>query len=146
MPFHFTLQPLFRLRQSLEDRERLRLARLLAFLGKVNQQCRHLDADRNQILNELGNRLQSGMLAGELHFERARAEAVQRNKRVLLVQKAQLEKEKNVQEVALTDAQRRRKIVENLRARQLELYGQTQRRVEQQRTDDLHSAGVTNRS
>lgn len=146
MPFRFPLQPIFRLRQSLEDRERLRLGRLLAFLAKVNQQCSHLDSDRNRILSEVGDRLKSGMLAGELHFERARADAVQRYKRVLLVQKAQIEKEKSVQEVALTDAQRRRKIVENLRARQLEVYGQTQRRVEQQRADDLHSAGGTNRS
>jgi flagellar export protein FliJ len=146
MAFHFVLQPVLRLRQSLEDRERLRLALVLSCLAKLDQACRQLDLQQNQIAKAVRDRLQSGMAAAELHFEQARVSALQRNKSTLLLQRAALEKEKVAQERALAEAQRKRKTVENMRERQFDLYRQAQQRIDQQRVDELYSARRTNRS
>ena len=145
MAFQFALQPVLRLRENLERLERLRLALLLGYLNKVNQQCSRLDNERREVLAAARDRLQSGMSAMEIRFEHARAAVLERNRNNLLIQKARLEQERAAQERVLKEARRRRKTIENLRNRKLELYDQNERRTEQQRLDEMHAARGTNR-
>jgi len=137
MSFHFPLQPVFRLRHSLEERERLRLAMIIACLNQVNQLIEKLDQEKLRVASALEERLKSGMAAGELHFELARKAALEQQKKGLRQQLAKLEEQRAVQEQAFREAQRKRKIVENLRDLKLEIYRQEEARREQQRVDDL---------
>lgn len=137
MSFHFSLQPVFRLRQSLEERERLRLAMIIGYLNQLNQLIQQLDQERRQVSSGLEQRLKAGMTAGELHFELARKAALEQQKKGLRQQLAKLEEQRAAQEQAFREAQRKRKIIENLRDLKLELYRQEEARREQQRVDDL---------
>lgn len=137
MPFHFALQPVLRLQQSLEDRERLRLGLIIAALNKLNQHCHRLDQQKLQLANGLAERLQAGMAAAEIHFERARLAAIGQQKNNLLQQKDKLEQQRAAQEQAFREVQRKRKTLESLRDRKLERYRQFQQRREQDRVDDL---------
>jgi flagellar export protein FliJ len=135
--FHFPLQPVLRLRHSLEERERLRLAVIIGYLNQLNQRCEELDQQKAQISSALAERLNTGVLAIELHVERARILSLERWKNTLLQQKAKLEEQRVVQEQALIEAQRKRKVLENLHDLRFEIYRQEQQRREQQRVDDL---------
>lgn len=137
MPFHFSLQPVFRLRQSLEERERLRLAMVIGYLNQLNQLIEKLDQEKLRVSRGLENRLKAGMSAGELQFELARKAALEQQKKGLRQQLVKLEEQRVAQEQAFREAQRKRKIVENLRDLKLELYRQEEARREQQRVDDL---------
>jgi flagellar protein FliJ len=137
MSFHFPLQPVFRLRQSLEERERLRLAMIIGYLNQVNQLIEKLDQEKLRVASGLEERLKGGMTAGELHFELARKAALEQQKQGLRQQLAKLEEQRRAQEQAFREAQRKRKIIENLREMKLELYRQEEARREQQRVDDL---------
>ena len=137
MPFHFSLQPVLRLQQSLEERERLRLALIIAALNKLNQHRQRLDQQKAELANGLAERLKAGMAAVEIHFERARLVAIEQQKNNLLQQKDKLEQQRAAQEQAFREAQRKRKTLESLRDRKLEQYRRIQRRREQERVDDL---------
>jgi len=137
MSFHFPLQPVFRLRQSLEERERLRLAMIIGYLNQVNQLIEKLDQEKLRVASDLEERLKTGLTAAELQFELARKAALEQQKKGLRQQLAKLEEQRRAQEQAFREAQRKRKIVENLRDLKLELYRQEQARREQQRVDDL---------
>jgi len=137
MPFHFSLQSVFRLRQSLEERERLRLAMIIGYLNQLNQLVEQLDQEKRRVSSGLEERLKTGMTAGELQFELARVAAFEQQKKGVRVQIAKLEEQRAAQEQAFREAQRKRKIVENLRDLKLELYRQEETRREQRRVDDL---------
>lgn len=137
MPFHFPLQPVLRLQQSLEERERLRLGLIIAALNKLKQHCHRLDQVKFQLANGLAERLQAGMAAAEIHFERARIAAIEQQKNNLLEQKDKLEQQRAAQERAFREVQRKRKTLENLRDRKLEQYRRIQQRREQEQVDDL---------
>lgn len=137
MPFHFSLQPVFRLRQSLEERERLRLAMIIGYLNQLNQLIEQLDQEKLRVSSALEKTLKAGMTAGELQFELARTAGIELQKKSVRLQIAKLEEQRAAQEQAFREAQRKRKIVENLRDLRLELYRQEEARHEQQRVDDL---------
>jgi flagellar protein FliJ len=137
LSFHFPLQPVLRLQQSLEERERLRLGLIIAALNKLKQHCDELEQQRLQLANGLAERLQAGMAAVEIHFERARLAAIEQQKNLLLQQKDKLEQQRAAQEQAFREVQRKRKTLENLRDRKLEQYRQMEQRREQERVDDL---------
>jgi len=137
MSFHFSLQPVFRLRQSLEERERLRLAMIIGYLNQMNQLLERLDQEKLRVASGIEERLKTGMTAAELQFELARKVAIEQQKKGLQLQLAKLEEQRAAQEQAFREAQRKRKIVENLRDLKLELYRREEARREQQRVDDL---------
>src|SRR5215469_4935646 len=114
MSFHFPLQPIFRVRQSLEklDREKLRIS------------------------SGLEERLKAGMSAADFSSSSpARQRSSNRKKSSAAVRQAQ--EQRALQEQAFREAQRKRKIVENLRDLKLEIYRHEEARREQQRVDDL---------
>jgi flagellar protein FliJ len=137
MPFHFSLQPVFRLRQSLEERERLRLAMIIGYLNQLNQLIEQLDQEKLRVSSALEKSLKAGMTAGELQFELARMAGIEQQKKSVRLQITKLEEQRAAQEQAFREAQRKRKIVENLRDLRLELYRREEARHEQQRVDDL---------
>jgi len=136
MAFHFPLQPVLRLRQSLEERERLRLALIISALNQLRLQCETLDQQVATAASSLCERLQSGMAAGEVQLVRAGMASCRRQKEGLLQRIAALQEQRNQQERAFREAQRHRKVMERLRDLKLDAYRKDQARREQQRLDD----------
>jgi len=136
MAFHFRLQPLLRLRQSLEDRERLRLKLILSAINQLRLQCERLDQNFVDMTQDLCERLAAGMTAADVQLVRTGMASSRRWKELLLQKMAALAEQRNQQERAFREAQRKRKILERLRDLQLEAYKREESRREQQRLDD----------
>lgn len=136
MAFHFRLQPLLRLRQSLEDRERLRLKLILSAINQLRLQCERLDQDVADTAQDLYQHLAAGMAAADVQLVRVRIVSSRRRKELLLQKMAAMTEQRNKQERAFREAQRKRKILERLRELQLDAYHREQARREQQRLDD----------
>jgi len=136
MAFHFRLQPLLRLRQSLEDRERLRFRLILSAINQLRLQCEKLDQDVENAAQDLCKHLAAGMAAADLQLVRIGILSSRRQKELLLRKMVAMAEQRNQQERAFRDAQRKRKILERLRDLQLEAYRREEGRREQQRLDD----------
>jgi flagellar export protein FliJ len=137
MPFHFSLQPLLRLRQSLEQREQLRLEIVVKEVVRTRQELEALEQEHRASAHRLSVSMQSGMRGAELHFQEAAATA---RLQVILDCRhrlGELERLRVAQLAVLHKARQDREILESIRQRQMDLYRQEQKRREQQRVDEL---------
>jgi flagellar FliJ protein len=137
MPFQFSLRALLRLRQSYEQRERMRLSLLNAAYGRLRQEYEETVLHRRLGIEDLGNRLRDGMAGSEL---RLATDLLQRSADRQLQLKEQmkaLEIQVRKQTETFLESQRKRKILESLRERELHAYELNQNRREQQRIDNL---------
>jgi flagellar export protein FliJ len=136
MAFEFPLQPVLRLRQSLEERERLRLAMVIAAINQLHLHCERLEQQTVEAGRSLCEKLKTGMAAGEVELIRTIMSSFRRRKEALLQRIAALQQQRSQQQQAFRDAQRKRKIIEKLREVELEAYRRDQARREQQLLDD----------
>ena len=136
MPFHFTLRAVLRCRESFEQRERQRLQMITREVVKAHQQGEEAKLDRSNALNYYQMKLQQGMTATEVQFELACDRTRLRRINALKDHWAKLEDLRRRQLEIFRKAQQQRKILENLRDRQLAAYQLVQTRREQQQMDD----------
>jgi len=146
MPFCFTLQAVLRWRESYERRERQRLEAITRELIRARAQLEQSKRERATALQRLQRSLTQGMIAGEMHFELASERVRARQFAAWSDRVATLKDLRQRQLVAFRKAQQQRKILENLRDRQLTLYKLDQVRRAQQQIDDgfLHTRPNTN--
>jgi flagellar export protein FliJ len=137
VPYIFRLQSLLRLRQSYEDREKLRLARIATEINYVRGQYAILQESKRQAWESLAGRLQNRVLAAELQLEDTLKASRQRRQRELLALLQMLEQAWRKQEQAYLGAKRQREILERLREAELSIYQMQSNRREQQRLDDV---------
>ena len=136
MPFRFSLQAVLRCRESFERRERQRLQMITREVVKAKQQRDQAKVDRATSLAEFQKRLHEGMNVMEMQFELACDRARLRRIAALNDHFAKLEDLRRRQVDVFRKAQQQRKILENLRERQLAAYQLLQARREQQQMDD----------
>jgi flagellar FliJ protein len=136
MPFRFSLQAVLRCRESFERRERQRLQMITREVVKAKQQRDQAKVDRATSLAEFQKRLHEGMNVMEMQFELACDRARLRRIAALNDHFAKLEDLRRRQVDVFRKAQQQRKILENLRERQLAAYQLIQARREQQQMDD----------
>lgn len=139
MAFHFTLEAVLRLRQSLEDRELLLLQSLLTRRAALLSEVEQL---RQSSLN-LEQKTKQAMLlrptpAVEIHFAMAQLQGLDRRQQLLREQLRQLESAIVEQRLRYQQQRRNREALEALREAQLRDYRLTQRRREQAQLDELH--------
>jgi flagellar protein FliJ len=137
MAFRFPLQALLRVRQSCEERERLRLALLNNQIGRLLQEREILNQKRVLAWTQIFNALGTGMSGAELQFELASMAVLGHRQEELRNQIAKLQQERIAQERSFREAQKQRKILDNLRERRLRDYLQVRGRREQQQVDDM---------
>ena len=143
MPFRFSLQPVLRLRESFERRERLRLETITREVMKARGQLKVAIQERLRAQGESKKKLRQGLLGAELQFELACDRARVRQITALKEQVSRLEELRVRQLEAFRKAQQQRKILENLRDRQFAGYRLIRDRRVQQQLDErfliLHS-------
>ena len=136
MGFKFSLAGLLRVRESFEKSEEQKLA--LA-IGKLNRLKAMLGAVREELTragDRLSHLLARGTTGAELHllcFERIQLE---RRESALVESVSSAGAEVRDQQARLREAKRKRKVLDNLRQRQLTLFMLSEARKGQQRLDD----------
>lgn len=142
MAFQFTLEAVRRFRQSVEDRERLRLESLLA---RRTGLLHELELSRQASL-QLQQHLQRGLIANptpaaEIHFSVAWLDAVASREKWLQRQLQELQAAVAEQMSRFQQEQRKREVLDSLRESQLREYRILQQRREQAQLDELHLLG-----
>jgi flagellar export protein FliJ len=139
MAFHFTLEAVLRFRQSLEDRELLRLQSLLARrMALVNEREQLQQATLN-LQQETNLALQQQPTpAVEIHFAMARLHALEQRQQIIEEQLHQLQSGIAEQRSLFRQQRHSREVLETLRDTQWRDYRLVQQRREQARLDEMH--------
>ena len=139
MAFHFTLEAVLRFRQSLEDRELLKLQSLLARRAALLNEHEQLRQAALNLQQETNLALQQQPTpAVEIHFATARLNALERRQQPLQGQLHQLETAITEQRSLFQQQRRNREALETLRDTQWRDYRLVQQRREQARLDEMH--------
>jgi flagellar export protein FliJ len=138
MAFHFTLNGLMRLRESLERAELQRLHSIAGAVASARAEIESLEkvmeAARRRTFDTV---VSSGLTGAELHFEIARDAAWNAQRSQLLKKLFELEQKRKDQQARYLQARMQREILSNLHDRQLADYELDQSRRMQQRIDEL---------
>lgn len=138
MPFQFSLRALLRLRQSYEQRERLRLTLLNAAYNRAEQGYKEARQQRSLGSQQLGKQLQDGIRGSELRAAAASLQQSADRQSQLREQMKALEVQAQKQTEMFLESQKKRKIIESLRERELQAFELDENRRSQQRIDDLY--------
>lgn len=137
MPFHFTLAPLLRLRESLEKAELQRLRMMAMQVAQARVEIESLDCEIETARRQLLEQAATGISGAELNTA-ALLEAARREQRLRLVAKLDvLEQARRKQQSRYTEVRQQREIVSNLRKRQFSAYQREQARRDQQQVDEF---------
>ena len=128
MAFRFSLQPILRLRASVERMEQLRMLLMAAQIARVQREIDALEEVLSAERQRRYSSLSEGMPAAELHFERAREETRAEQIRMLRDLLAGLRRKHEEQRRVYQAARQRKEIIENLRKRRFEEYRREQDR------------------
>lgn len=137
MAFQFSLDTLFRLRVSLEQKEERALEEIARRITVVKQLIVEVERERSTAIRRQHEALAIGISASEMHFELSCDEVREQRHRQLTNQLVELQKEHRRQQVVYLEARQKREILENLRDRQEAEYRRERARQEQQAVDDL---------
>lgn len=137
MAFHFSLEPVLRLRRGQEKMERLKLEAIASEKAQVTRQLEFITEQSIESRRRFQRRMAEETFGSELQFEDALSDRVAAARRALQLRVSELEQQRLKQVEAYTKARQRREILEDLRDRKFQIYRQTLDRREQQELDDL---------
>jgi flagellar export protein FliJ len=128
---------MLRLRQSEERRELLRLGALATRLAYLRQAQQTAHQERLEAVERLNEQMQGGTSAVEYEFDLAVLARQAQREQDLAQQVRSADQRYALQQAAFREAQKNRKVLDNLRERGLEAYRREQEKNEQKQTDDL---------
>jgi flagellar export protein FliJ len=138
MAFHFTLNGLLRVRESLERAELQRLQSIAGAVAQARAEIetleKNMEAAQRRTFDSVVSR---GLTGAEFQFERAREAALNLLRAELLKRLAELEQKRKEQQARYFQARMQREILSNLYKRQRAEYDLDQSRRTQQRIDEL---------
>ena len=137
MPFHFPLQALLHLRQSIERQQELRLRAANQQVARVRHALEQLDDRIRQSRTLSSQYLASGTTGAELSFLQTGEGLLHTQRQELDHEVARCQHVRDQQERVFRQARRERETFESLRSRQLGDYQRDQARREQRQLDDL---------
>jgi flagellar FliJ protein len=144
MAFHFSLQPVLRVRLGYERLEHLRLLALAGMIVRLRGEMAALDAESSTARQNMQSMLSSGMAGVELHMELICVKLRAERRRAVEGRLVDFARKQEKQRIVYLGARQKREILENLRKRKWDEYQKEQARKEQQSLDDLyllHRAG-----
>jgi flagellar export protein FliJ len=137
MPFHFPLDAVLHLRQSLERQQQLRLLAANQQVARVRHGIEQMEAHRQELHSAQIKELSSGITAAELRFGLLCDAELLRHRRELEQQLVRLQQLRDQQREIFHQARRAREMLEAVRDRQFRLYQTEAARREQRSLDDL---------
>jgi flagellar export protein FliJ len=137
MAFQFRLDVVWRVRQSLEHQQELLLREANRQVLALSRHLAEVDAQIAQYASREGQRLETGLSAAELQFDRLCRSILQQHRGILEQQRAEAEHLREARAANFRQAKQKREVIETLRNHQLQLHRQQQQRQDQRRMDDL---------
>ena len=137
MAFHFSLDIVLRVRQSLEHQEELLLREANHRVMTLEQQAEELNAWLAADARQQRQQLVCGLSAAELHFDLLCRSVLQERRRTLEKDAVEARAARDNRAASFRQARQQREVVETLRQRQFELYRQLEARKHQRQVDDL---------
>ena len=137
MPFHFPLQALLHLRQSIEHQQELRLRTANQQVARVRHALEQLDGRIGQTHTLCSDYLARGTTGAELYFIQTMEGSLQAHRKELEHELQHCQHVRDQQERIFRQARRERETFESLRSQQLRHYQRDQARREQRQLDDL---------
>jgi flagellar export protein FliJ len=136
MPFHFSLQAVLHLYQSLEHQQELRLRAANQQVARVRHMIEQLDTVKQQNRARQAQELQAGTTSAELEFARTMESALMKRRGELEVELVRVQQLRDEQQRNFHIARRRRETLSSLRKTQLKNYQREAARREQRQADD----------
>ena len=137
MAFHFSLESVLRLRQSLEHQAELALQDANQRVSTVERQIEEVDARLRDDDRRERQRLASGLRAAELHFDGLCRDALLNQRSALQKELARVRHERDLRAASFRQVRQQRETVEALHRRQRERYELIAARRQQRELDDL---------
>jgi flagellar export protein FliJ len=136
MPFHFSLQAVLHLYQSLEHQQELRLRAANQQVARVRHMIEQLDAVKQQNRARQSQELQAGITSAELEFARNMASALMKRRGEFEVELVRTQQLRDEQQRNFHIARRRRETLSSLRETKLHQYQREAARRDQRQADD----------
>ena len=136
MAFRYSLQPILRLRQSLERQEEQKLLAIAATVARLRAELADLDSAHLRQKDATLRGLMQAPAGALLQFMAVCDIAVEEKRRTLEAQLKEAERRRLEQLDQYQEARQKREILEGLRKRQQFAYDLDLGRHEQQRTDE----------
>ena len=136
MRFEFSLEGLLRVRESFEKQEEQRLAIATGELKRLNTMLETVREQLISVSDRLDKTLARGTLGADLHLLYFERFALQRRELALNEYVASAQAKMQDQQARLQEATQKRKTLDNLRQKQLELFLITEGHRDQQKLDD----------
>jgi len=136
MPFHFSLQAVLHLYQSLEHQQELRLRAANQQVARVRHMIEQLDTVKQQNRARQAQELQAGITSAELEFARNMASALMKRRGELEVELVRAQQLRDEQQRNFHIARRRRETLSSLRETKLRQYQREAARRDQRQADD----------
>ncbi len=137
MPFHFPLQAVLHLRQSLEHQQELRLRAAHQQVARVQHAIEQINTRRQELRAAQSRDLSRGVTAAELRFGWQHEAELIRHRGELELQLTRMQQVRDQQRAIYQQARRTRQTLEGVRDRQLHLYKKEAARREQRNLDEL---------
>jgi flagellar export protein FliJ len=136
MAFRYPLQPVLRLRQSLEHQEEQRLFAATALVVRLRAEIEQLEYNHQSRRRAELDEMKAGAFGASFEFLVTCDAAYRKARSVLLAQLDQAERRRKEQLRIYQTARQKREIFEGLRDRQETAYDLAESRHEQQRIDE----------
>jgi flagellar export protein FliJ len=137
MVFHFPLEAVLHLRQSMEHQQELRLRAANQHVARVQNMIEQMDLRRQELYSTQSRELSAGMTAAELRFGLDCRTELLRRRRELEQQLMRLQHLREQQREVFHHARRARETLESLRDQQFREFEKEALRREQRSLDDL---------
>jgi flagellar export protein FliJ len=136
MGFEFGLQGLLRVRESFERKEELKLAVVIGELKRMKMMLANVREELASVGDRINNLLARGTTGADLHLLCFEKMLLERREQALGQIVARALKEVQQQQIRLQEARQKRKVLEDLREKQLALFLLAEGRKDQQILDD----------
>jgi flagellar export protein FliJ len=136
MEFEFGLQGLLRVRESFERKEELKLAVAIGELKRLKMMLARVREELASIGDRISSLLARGTTGADLHLLCFEKMLLERREQALAQVVSTALKEVQQQQIRMQEARQKRKVLEDLRERQLALFLLAEGRKDQQRLDD----------
>ena len=135
--FYFSLEAVLRVRRGQERVERLKLEAILSDQARTRTRLEEVELGRFELRRKFQQELGNGIVGSELQYQAIREANMVSLCASLRARLVDLEQQRWAQLKLFAKARQHREVLENLRARKLDLYRIEQGRREQQELDDL---------
>jgi flagellar FliJ protein len=137
MPFRFSLAAVLRLRQTVEERDKLALEQIQHEIVQLTQLLEQIDVEKNKDAQTRQQELTSGIPAAHVVAVEADRQRLEQTQKQLQQQLVELRAVREKRLLLYQDSRRKREVMSELRSQQWETYETEESRRQQKVLDDI---------